>query len=154
MEYIIGKIYKDARVAYSSDRYMYLGDDLFFKFINPEEWHGLDAYTLYFYTFGPIGLQECQDTFYSGWVKTPSGYRPLLYSGQPPRTLASMDDVMDWVYSPEGFDEYEGKTILPGVTLQISDDGHIHYDLGPFIEYCSVNPWKTLEDMNEGERST
>lgn len=149
MEYIIGKIYMDARVAYSSNRYMYLGDDLFFRFMNPEEWHGLDAYILCFYTFGPIGLQECQDTFHSGWVKTPSGYRPLLYSGQPPRTLASKDDVMDWVYSPEGFDEYEGKTILPGVTLQISDDGHIHYDLGPFISDCSVNPWKILEDMNE-----
>ena len=117
--------------------------------MNPEEWHGLDAYILCFYTFDPVGLQECQDTFYSGWVKTPSGYRPLLYSGQPPRTLASIDDVMDWVYSPDGFDEYEGKTVLPGVTLQISDDGHIHYDLSSFIRDCPVNPWKTLEDMNE-----
>ena len=149
MEYIIGKIYMDARVAYSSSCYIYLGDGLFFRFMNPKEWHGLDAYILCFYTFDPVGLKECQDTFYSGWVKTPSGYRPLLYSGQPPRTLASIDDVMDWVYSPDGFDEYEGKTILPGVTLQISDDGHIHYDLGPFIRDCPVNPWKTLEDINE-----
>ena len=149
MEYIIGKIYMDTRVAYSSSRYIYLGDGLFFRFMNPKEWHGLDAYILCFYTFDPVGLQECQDTFYSGWVKTPSGYRPLLYSGQPPRTLASIDDVMDWVYSPEGFDEYEGKTILPGVTLQISDDGHIHYDLSPSIRDCPVNPWKTLEDINE-----
>ena len=117
--------------------------------MNPEEWHGLDAYILCSYTLSLMSLQECQDTFYSGWVKTPSGYRPVLYSGQPPRTLASIDDVMDWVYSPDGFDEYEGKTVLPGVTLQISDDGHIHYDLSPFIRDCPVNPWKTLEDMNE-----
>ena len=47
MEYIIGKIYMDTRVAYSSDRYMYLGDGLFFRFMNPKEWHGLDAYILY-----------------------------------------------------------------------------------------------------------
>ena len=154
MEYIIGKIYMDTRVAYSSNRYMYLGNDLLFRFMNPEEWHGLDAYILCSYTLCLMGLQECQDTFHSGWVKTPSGYRPLLYSGQPPRTLTSMDDVMDWVYSPEGFDRYEGKTVLPGVTLQISDDGHIHYDLGPSIRDCPVNPWKILEDMNEGEQST
>ena len=149
MEFIIGKIYMDTRAAYSSDRYMYLGNDLLFRFMNPEEWHGLDAYILCSYTLCLMGLQECQDTFHSGWVKTPSGYRPLLYSGQPPRTLASKDDVMDWVYSPEGFDEYEEKTVLPGVTLQISNDGHIHYDLSPFIRDCPVNPWKTLEDMNE-----
>ena len=47
MEYIIGKIYMDTRVAYSSSRYMYLGNDLLFRFMNPEEWHGLDAYILY-----------------------------------------------------------------------------------------------------------
>ena len=29
MEYIIGKIYMDTRVAYSSSRYIYLGDDLY-----------------------------------------------------------------------------------------------------------------------------
>lgn len=149
MEFIIGKIYMYTRAAYSSDRFMYLGNDLLFRFMNPKEWHGLDAYILCSYTLCLMGLQECQDTFHSGWVKTPSGYRPLLYSGQPPRTLASKDDVMDWVYSPEGFDEYEEKTVLPGVTLQISDDGHIHYDLSPFIRDCPVNPWKTLEDMNE-----
>ena len=149
MEFIIGKIYMNAQVAYSSNRYMYLGNDLLFRFMNPEEWHGLDAYILCSCTFGLTGLQECQDTFHSGWVKTPSGYRPLLYSGQPPRTLASMDDVMDWVYSPEGFDVYEEKTVLPGVTLQISDDGHIHYDPSSFIRNCPVNPWKTLEDINE-----
>ena len=148
MEYIIGKIYMDTRVAYSINRYMYLGNDLLFRFMNPKEWHGLDAYILCSLTFGLMGLQECQDIFYSGWVKTPSGYRPLLYSGQPPRTLASPDDVMDWVYSPEGFNEYKEKIILPGVALQISNDGHIHYDLNSFVRDCPVNPWKTLEEMN------
>ena len=54
MEYIIGKIYMDTRVAYSSSRYMYLGNDLLFRFMNPEEWHGLDAYILCSYTYGPL----------------------------------------------------------------------------------------------------
>lgn len=148
MEYIIGKIYMDTQAAYSNNRYIYLGNDLLLRFMNPEEWHGWDAYILRSYTFGLRGLEECQDTFHSGWVNTPSGYRPILYSGQPPGTLASLDDVMDWVYSPDGFDECEEKTISPGVALHISNDGHIHYDLSPLIRDCPVNPLKMLEDMN------
>lgn len=149
MEFIVGKIYMDTQAAYSHNRYIYLGDGLLLRFMNTEEWHGRDVYILRSYTFGLRGLQECQDTFHSGWVNTPSGYSPILYSGQPPGTLASMDEVMAWLCSPEGFDENGEKAVLLGVTLQVSNDGHIHYGLGPLLRDCSVNPLKMLEDMNE-----
>lgn len=148
MEFNIGQIYMAKRVEYRWDRYIYIGNNLLFRFGNTEEWYGSDTYILRSYTFGLGDLQECQDTFHLGWVKTFSGYLPLLYLGPPSRTLVSLDEVMDWICSPEGFDERGEKEILPGVILQKSDDGHIHYDLSLPMKNCPINPWRILEDMN------
>ena len=146
-----GYVYRDELGPNPSYIYLYLGDRISVEFVKPEEWQGQEAYIgSRLILGGTIGFEECQEIYHSGWIKNSSGCLPVLYSGQPPEALCSLDDVMDWICSltPEDFDGQGCNMILPWAAVQLSDDGCLHYVLSESIKYCEGDPLRVLEEMN------
>ena len=118
-----GYVYRDELGPNPSYIYLYLGDRISVEFVKPEEWQGQEAYIgSRLILGGTIGFEECQEIYHSGWIKNSSGCLPVLYSGQPPEALCSLDDVMDWICSltPEDFDGQGCNMILPWAAVQLS----------------------------------
>ena len=146
-----GYIYRDDSKPAFPCIYLYLGDKISVEFVNPKKWWGKEAYIgSRLVLGGTIGFEECQETYHSGWIKNSSGCLPVLYSGQPPEGLCSLDEVTDWVcrLTPGDFDKEGFNMIFPWAAVQLTDKGCMHYAPSESLKYCEVDPLRVLEDMN------